>query len=153
MNDPAPTEERFWSRVDTSSGPEGCWLWQGYRLPKGYGTVQHGGKRWYAHRMAYTLLVGPIAEGLELDHVKDRGCSNRHCVNPAHLEPVTHAENNRRSNSITAQQSRQTHCIRGHTFTPNNTHVNKDNERRCRTCDRDCKRRMRAVRREEISHV
>lgn len=149
----APLEERFWAKVDKSRGPAGCWLWLGSRLPKGYGTLHHQGKRCYAHRIAYTLAIGPIPEGLEIDHVYDRGCTYRHCVNPAHLEPVTHKENNRRSNSITAQQSRQTHCVHGHAFTSNNTRITKSNGRKCRACGRDYYHRVRAARRMDVAHV
>jgi HNH endonuclease len=86
-----PTEaERFWAKVDKT---ESCWLWTG-ALAKGYG--QFGGtrkQRIQAHRWAYQELVGSIPEGLELDHL----CRVRRCVNPAHLEPVTHSVNIMRS--------------------------------------------------------
>lgn len=96
---PWPTaEERFWSKVDTD-GPGGCWLWTGALNADGYGSFQVESRRSIGvHRYAYELLVGPIPAGLELDHVKAQGCRHRHCVNPAHLEPVTHEENVRRSN-------------------------------------------------------
>jgi hypothetical protein len=70
----------------------GCWVWQLSKNPKGYGSIWHEGKCWAAHRLSYTLLVGPIPEGLQLDHL----CRNTSCVNPAHLEPVTNTENQRR---------------------------------------------------------
>lgn len=70
----------------------GCWIWQLSRNAKGYGTVWHEGRCWLAHRLSFTLANGPIPSGLSLDHL----CRNPPCVNPSHLEVVTHAENVRR---------------------------------------------------------
>lgn len=107
--------------------PSGCWLWK-KPTPNGYGRV---GLVW-AHRLAYELLVGPIPTGLELDHL----CRAPACVNPAHLEPVTHFENLRRGNGPAAINARKTHCIRGHGFTAENTYRPPSGDRRCRTCVR-----------------
>lgn len=79
----------------------GCWRWKGTLTDRGYGTYKYrnpspGAPRQIAvkaHRVIYERLIGPIPEGLELDHL----CRNRPCVNPAHLEPVTHRENTRRA--------------------------------------------------------
>lgn len=86
-------EERFWSKVDRSGGPDACWLWTGAPID-GYGTftVSTGVSR-RAHRVAYELQVGPIPAGLEIDHL----CRVKLCVNVKHLEAVTHAENLRRA--------------------------------------------------------
>src|SRR5690348_3625220 len=81
-------EERFWKYVEKT---DSCWIWTGSLNTSGYGILRIG-KTTSVHRFAYELLVGPIGEGLQLDHV----CCVRHCVNPAHLEPVTAAENMRR---------------------------------------------------------
>ena len=131
-------EQRFWAKVNQT---ETCWLWLAATDRAGYGVFSFNQKPVRAHRFAYELLVGPIPEGLELDHVKARGCTNRNCVNPAHLEPVTHAENcnNIRSDGgkITgAKQRSKTHCIHGHEYTPENTYLDPRNERQCRACGR-----------------
>lgn len=90
---PPDHEALFWAKVD-KDGPDGCWLWTGFRRPAGYGqTGRNRGSAKQAHRVAYEMLVGPIPAGMELDHL----CRMTPCVNPAHLEPVTPAENRRRA--------------------------------------------------------
>lgn len=85
---------RILSKIEFTST---CWLWTGaIKKSNSYGVVWWDGNMRLAHRVVYELLVGPIAH--ELDHVRERGCVHRHCVNPAHLEDVTHAENLRRGN-------------------------------------------------------
>jgi hypothetical protein len=85
-----PPEERFWPKVCKT---ETCWLWTAFKNRDGYGRFNAGGNQpVLVHRFAYELLVGPIAEGLELDHL----CRVRACVRPEHLEPVPHRENLRR---------------------------------------------------------
>lgn len=93
-----------------------------------------------AHRMAYEELVGPIADGLQIDHL----CRVRCCVNPAHLEPVTQAENIRRGVSPTAANRRKTHCKHGHEFTTENTRLVPEG-RICRRCDVAKTQRYRAL--------
>lgn len=84
--------DRLAEKFRAASG--GCWEWTGGRSAAGYGMIRDEGQVVvYAHRALYQLLVGPIPEGLELDHL----CRNRACVNPAHVEPVTHEENMRRA--------------------------------------------------------
>jgi hypothetical protein len=126
-----PVEDRFWSKVDKSGAR---WLWTAaINWPQGYGTIKVEGKMVGAHRVAYELAVGPIPDGLQLDHL----CRVRQCVNPSHLEPVTQRENLMRGESVPARQSRQTHCIHGHEFTPENTLIQAPNNRRqCRACRR-----------------
>lgn len=123
--------ERFWSRVDRTPG---CWLWTS-TLDNGYGSINlkiDGRQRnRMAHRLAYEEIIGPIPEGLELDHL----CRVPRCVNPAHLEPVTHVENTMRGFSPLAVKARQTHCHRGHEFTAANTY-RAGSSRKCRECKR-----------------
>lgn len=71
----------------------GCWRWAGTKFSNGYGFFFKDGKRTLAHRAMYELHVGPIPRGMQIDHVRERGCMYRDCVNPAHLEPVTGFEN------------------------------------------------------------
>lgn len=117
---------RFWSKVNFD-GPGGCWLWTGSLHPAGYGSLH---RHDYAHRVAYENAVGPIPEGLTLDHL----CRVRPCVNPAHLEPVTLAENKARGQSAPAQNARRTHCIHGHPFNLFNTAYPPSGGRMCRRC-------------------
>lgn len=127
---------RFWNYVDKSGE---CWEWQGTR-DRGYGRCFVGRPKRYspAHRVAYELAVGPIPEGLTLDHL----CRNPGCVNPAHLEPVTNRENILRGVGITAQRARQTHCKRGHLLEGDNllSAARRHQWRACRTCYNEWKR-------------
>lgn len=103
----------------------GCWLWTGCGTPSGYGSAYWSGRLNRAHRLIYEILRGPIPEGLQIDHL----CRVRCCVNPDHLEPVTHLENVRRGSRAT-----KTHCIRGHLLSGKNLRNCKNGWRRCRTC-------------------
>lgn len=111
-----------------------CWEWTGARyLTSGYGFFWMNRRvSRLAHRVVYESAVGPIPEGLTLDHL----CRNRGCVNPAHLEPVTGVENTMRGISLWAVNARKTHCMRGHEFTAENTIQIKTGSRRCRECQR-----------------
>ena len=124
--------------VDSDTG---CWEWTAGK-GLGYGQFWVNGKLRNAHRVVYEYLVGPVPEGLELDHL----CRNRGCCNPWHLEAVTHAENNLRGIGITAQNAIKTYCPEGHEYTEENTYVHR-NKRYCRECKRkitrEAKRRSR----------
>jgi hypothetical protein len=120
-----PAGERFWAKVDKSGD---CWLWLGWLDVNGYGHFHgEGGVKRLAHRWAYQEQVGPIPDGLVLDHL----CRNRACVRPDHLEPVTSFEN--RSRGLRSPLA--TRCIHGHEYSPENTYVYKG-RRTCRTCQR-----------------
>ncbi len=144
------TSERFWSKVDKAD-LDGCWRWTASIDRRGYGRFTYEGKWRFAHRVGYLLTIGTVPEGLELDHL----CRVPSCVNPSHLEPVSHQENMRRSPiSPTTANRCKTHCIRGHAFTEANTGANAAGNRFCRTCKREWNReywrqkgkQMRAVR-------
>lgn len=118
----------------------GCWEWEGWRDERwGYGYVWWEGKDRPAHRVVFALLVGPIPDGLTLDHVHNRGCRSKACCWPAHLEPVTTGENTRRFWAIQPRAHR-THCGQRHELTPENTYVRPGGQRQCRECRRMRKR-------------
>ena len=127
-------EARFWSYVQRGAADE-CWLWIGTTAGKGYGQFAYsngsGRVREGAHRIAYTLALGPIPDGMTIDHL----CRTHNCVNPAHLEAVTNRENILRGISPLAQKARQTHCVHGHSLSGDNLYQN-GNHRYCRICNR-----------------
>ena len=162
--------ERFWAktriaadcvcRICTATGEpaEKCIVWTAAEKANGYGAFWNGTRTLRAHRFAYELAIGPVPDGLELDHL----CRIRNCVNPAHLEPVTREENRRRGlHGVLSHQRKarppspgltlpSTHCRNGHEYTPENTAVlppsksHPNGRRRCRTCRRAQRRRERA---------
>lgn len=105
-------------------------LWTGCRTHEGYGRLTIQARPYSAHRVAYVIERGALPGDRTLDHL----CRNPSCVNPAHLEPVTMVENVMRGECLPAQNSRKTHCIRGHAFTPENTRIDRGT-RSCRQCD------------------
>lgn len=132
--------ERFESKILRT---DTCWIWQAHTQPTGYGQFWLDGKLHPAHRIAYQLYIGPIPEGLEIDHL----CGNPSCVNPAHLEPTSHRVNSQRRFNHANGNSVKTHCVRGHELTADNLRPNQGNHRRCKECARihDRNRRARAA--------
>ena len=122
-------------------GEDGCWVWTASLNTKGYGNYWTDGTCVGAHRYAYETIVGPVPEGLQLDHL----CRNRNCVNPEHLEPVTCRENLLRGETIAASHAQRSHCKHGHELDDYNTYVYpKTGKRACRTCVRAAGRRYQA---------
>lgn len=150
---PTDPVARFWRKVNTN-GPEmkrdlgPCWQWLGKPHKSGYGRHSPAtGAIVYAHRYSYTLLVGPVPEDLQLDHL----CRNTMCVRPDHLDPVTQRENIARSEAATAINGRKTHCDAGHPLVGDNLHVYLIRAtgtlgRRCRACGAERAREYRARR-------
>lgn len=122
-----PIAERI--KMHTATDPiTGCWVWQLALIPAtGYGGLTVEGKLLRAHRASYEAFVGPIADGLHIDHL----CRNRACCNPEHLEPVTPLVNNQRSPYC---RNRITHCPYGHEYDAKNTYLTSTNQRQCRAC-------------------
>lgn len=114
--------------------PDGrCWEWPGHLHRDGYGKIYDGKRLRMAHRVVYEWLVGPVPDGLVLDHL----CRTRHCVNPKHLEVVTDRTNILRGTGAAARWAARTHCARGHALVAK--HGTKAWERGWRIC-RECKK-------------
>lgn len=112
-----PLMPRVWKRVKIDPDT-GCWNWTGPTMGKGYACINWEGRSWLIHRAVYTFTVGPIPEGMELDHL----CESKVCCNPAHLEPVTTEVNSKRSpNTLAAKNAAKTHCPQGHPYDEENT--------------------------------
>lgn len=112
----------------------GCWLWTGFVDRKGYGVIGVGGRKLSkAHRFSYERFVGPVPDGMQLDHL----CRVRNCVNPSHLEPVTNRENVIRGN---AARPAKTHCKNGHPY-KENLYLNPRGHRECMKCRTEAARR------------
>lgn len=113
----------------------GCWMWMMKIDRHGYGCSWGGASKEKAHRVFYTLFVGPIRDGMTIDHL----CRNRWCVNPAHLEQVTGRENGFRGQGFHAVNARKTHCVNGHLLDGENLGIGRNPhwQRFCRTCRRE----------------
>lgn len=117
-------EERL-TRLSVRDGA--CLLWTGHLTPAGYGSMKVKGTTVGVHRVAHEVWIGPIPAGLEVDHL----CGNRACLEPAHLEAVTHRENLRRSSNWIASEINKSECKRGHTLPEI---PGADGFRRCEPC-------------------
>lgn len=141
-------EQYVFDRIEVTES--GCWEWQGgLKIPQGAPHLRYGiawlRKAWAppssipqrqrtdlavpAHRFSYETFIGPVPEGLELDHL----CRNTRCVNPEHLEPVTHKVNMQRSSTFSAENAAKTHCPRGHEYSDTNIWWYRG-RRYCRVC-------------------
>ncbi len=121
--------ERFWQKVVKTA--DGCWVWVGALDTNGYGLIWNGERVVGAHRLAYEVMVGPVPEGLVLDH---EVCSLPCCVNPAHLVPKTNKANILRGDGPPARNARKTHCPRGHELVEGNLYDHGRGARDCRRC-------------------
>lgn len=121
-------------RVDAATN---CWVWIGALSEGGYARLCVNNRDTRAHRAAYELFVGPVPDGLQIDHL----CRVRNCINPAHLEAVTGSENCRRGtvgDHIADRQRAKTHCPRGHEYSGENLAFWKNSGRvgrKCRACE------------------
>lgn len=130
--------------------PDGCWIWMRYQDKDGYGWVGPGAPERAAHRLSYHLFIGPIPEGMTVDHL----CFRSQCVNPAHLQLLTHEENagrrppgNIKKPLVKWVIEPSTHCRNNHEFTPENTaYHSKRGTRFCVACEKERRRvaRLRA---------
>jgi hypothetical protein len=116
----------------------GCWMWAAALDRYGYGHVKLSGRLRASHRVSYEHHIGEIPAGMQIDHL----CRVRCCVNPAHLEAVTHQENVRRGNGGCVNAAK-THCAQGHKFSESNTYYDRLGRRRCRECSRNSARARR----------
>jgi hypothetical protein len=133
------TIARFWSKIEPNSpvpeyapdlGP--CWVWQGAPGENGYGYFWYDDKKRLAHRFSFELFIGPIPDGLTLDHL----CRVTMCVHPRHLEPVTDRVNILRGTGPGARNALATECAYGHPFDTENTYWYPNGDRGCRACIR-----------------
>jgi hypothetical protein len=127
------TEQRFLVKVSEPT-ETGCLLWLACKNVAGYGYFVWGGRTGYAHRYAWERVHGPIPPDLEIDHIV---CDNTSCVNVEHLKLSTERDNTLRSRtSAAAVNARKTHCLRGHSFSGDNLHMDPSGKRICIACKR-----------------
>ena len=126
---PRPVRDRFMEKV-APDPMSGCWLWTGKMLPQGYGVLSVEGTTRGAHRLAHELFIGPIPEGMHIDHL----CRNRACCSPDHIEAVTPRENLRRGIAPSWVSYRTNRCHNGHELNEQNAYITAEGRRACRPC-------------------
>jgi hypothetical protein len=129
----------IWERIsEQCTWDRGCFVWHGDTVKCGYGRIRIGGgngRKVLVHRATYEHFVGPIPDGMTIDHVKARGCHSRACCNVDHLEVVSFRENVMRGDSFAARHAKATHCPQGHPYDLFNTRLYQG-RRYCRACNR-----------------
>jgi hypothetical protein len=134
VNDRTALRARVTSRItiEDRGYATPCWISNRAAHSNGYTKIGYLGQTWLTHRFSYTVFIGDIPDGLQLDHL----CRQRACCNPEHLEPVTCRENLLRGDTLTAKEAAQTHCKEGHPLSGPNLYVRPDRtkSRGCKTC-------------------
>ena len=110
-----------------------CLVWTGSKTTHGYGRIRLNGRWLLVHRAVYEDTIGPTPSGMQVNHVRARGCTSNACCNVVHLEPLMAQENNLRSDSASSVNARRTHCRRGHAF----GRPNARGKRVCAVCHRE----------------
>lgn len=146
---PEKVAHRFAKKV--VSDPSGCWIWTAAKTERGYGCFAVKGKQHVASRWIYKALF-VVDDHLDIDHL----CRVTSCVNPSHLEAVTHRENTRRGNAGKAY-SQATRCKNGHEWNDENTRwytssINGNPFKQCLACTRERQRKYRKQRLGQLSH-
>lgn len=134
--------QRFTTRYVVDAN--GCWSWTGTTIKAGYSQISYQGRKFYGHRLSYEHFIGPIPDGLVIDHL----CRNTRCVNPEHLEPVTTRENILRGDTIPGRYAARTHCKYGHELP---TERKAWGERRCAICHARRAREYHARKRAQVA--
>lgn len=139
-------EERFLAKIEVDQ-KTGCWMWTASCKDSGYGQfwIKEEQRCVPAHCWAYEFWIGPIPDGLDLDHTchnsdtscpGGRVCPHRKCVNPDHLEPETRRDNLLKGRGPAAMNAVKVRCLRGHSLSGPNLRIDSNGDRQCRTCDR-----------------
>jgi hypothetical protein len=163
MEAPERVIARIFDRVDCSD-VTACWMWPGAVYSPGCGHIswQVNNQQFHrtVHRVVYEALVGPIPEGMDLDHLchdpaichpdPASACPHRRCCNPSHLEPVSRSVNLRRGGTVAAERAARTHCPQGHPYDDANTYFDTKGRRVCRECSRAWNRDYASRNREKL---